>query len=282
MTDLNKITVVGAGFMGCVIATLYARYGYRVTLHDHDEQMLQSYRIRARPIAESIADATHPVEQIFGNVTLEGTLQSALQGAFLVHEVVQEVLAHKQDLFERLDRLCGPEVVLATNTSSFLLSEICSKVIRRERVLGIHYITPAHIVPAVELIFADFTPTTLIEWGRGFLAAIDHVGVACHERPGFLINRLQLALAAEAYRVISEGLASRDDVDTAVRLSLGPRLALWGPAADRGSRSQQADHTRGNGIPSPADWKSGVRYRRCATWADCRGSPGRQRGPGMV
>ena len=100
---------------------------------------------------------------------------------------------------------------------------------RRERVLGIHFVTPAHIVRVVELIYADYTPQALVAWAREFLKTIDHVGVACRERPGFLVNRIQYALLSEIYRILDEGVASRDDVDAAVRLSIGPRLALWGP-----------------------------------------------------
>lgn len=229
MQHSGRITVIGAGFMGTVIATLYARHGYKVALHDTATQMLKSYRERAVPIAESLADADHPVDRILANVSAVSQLNAAVEATFLVHEVVQEVLPIKQDLFATLDRICPREVVVATNTSSFLLSDICRDVKHRDRVLGIHYITPAHVIRAVELIYADFTPPALVEWGRKFLATIDHVGVACRERPGFLINRIQFALLSEIYRIMDEGLASRDDVDTAVRLSLGPRLALWGP-----------------------------------------------------
>jgi 3-hydroxybutyryl-CoA dehydrogenase len=229
MQHSGRITVIGAGFMGTVIATLYARHGYKVALHDTATQMLESYRERAVPIAESLADADHPVDRILANVSAVSQLNAAVEATILVHEVVQEVLSIKQDLFATLDRICPREVVVATNTSSFLLSDICRDVKHRDRVLGIHYITPAHVIRAVELIYADFTPPALVEWGRKFLATIDHVGVACRERPGFLINRIQFALLSEIYRIMDEGLASRDDVDTAVRLSLGPRLALWGP-----------------------------------------------------
>jgi 3-hydroxybutyryl-CoA dehydrogenase len=229
MQHSGRITVIGAGFMGAAIATLYARHGYKVALHDTATQMLESYRERAVPIAESLADADHPVDRILANVSAVSQLNAAVEATFLVHEVVQEVLLIKQDLFATLDRICPHEVVVATNTSSFLLSDICRDVKHRDRVLGIHYITPAHVIRAVELIYADFTPPALVEWGRKFLATIDHVGVACRERPGFLINRIQFALLSEIYRIMDEGLASRDDVDTAVRLSLGPRLALWGP-----------------------------------------------------
>jgi 3-hydroxybutyryl-CoA dehydrogenase len=229
MQNLNRIAVVGAGFMGCVIATLYGRHGYKVALYDIQAPLLESYRDRAQPIAEILADTEHPVDKILGNVTTVSRLEAAIEGAFLVHEVVQEVLSVKQELFASLDRLCDSKIVLGTNTSSFLLTDICRDVKHRERVLGIHYVTPAHIIRAVELIYADFTSPSLIEWGRKFLETIDHVGVACRERPGFLVNRIQFALLSEVYRIMDEGLASRDDVDAAVRLSLGPRLALWGP-----------------------------------------------------
>ncbi len=229
MQNSKRITVVGAGFMGCVIATLYARHGYDVALHDVHAPMLKSYRERARPIAEMLADSDHSIKEILAHVAPEPDLDDAVAGAFLVHEAVQENLSVKQKLFATLDRICGPDVVLGTNTSSFLLTDICRDVQRRERVLGIHFVTPAHVVRAVEIIHAEFTPDALINWGRNFLATIDHVGVACRERPGFLINRIQFALLSEIYRIMDEGLASREDVDSAVRLSLGPRLALWGP-----------------------------------------------------
>jgi 3-hydroxybutyryl-CoA dehydrogenase len=229
MQDSKRIAVIGAGFMGTVIATLYSRHGYNVALHDTASQMLASYRERARPIAETLADANKSVDQILESVDTEIKLEEAINGAFLVHEVIQEVLPAKQELFGLLDRSCRQDVIIATNTSSFLLSDISRDVRQRDRVIGIHYITPAHVIRAVELIYADFTPAPLVEWGRRFLTTIDHVGVACRERPGFLINRLQFALLSEVYRIMDEGLASRDDVDTAVRLSLGPRLALWGP-----------------------------------------------------
>jgi 3-hydroxybutyryl-CoA dehydrogenase len=229
MQQSKRITVIGAGFMGTVIATLYGRHGYEVALHDSARLILDSYRDRAIPIAESLANPDYPADRILGNVSAVAELNAAVEGAFLVHEVVQEVLPIKQDLFVALDRICPGNVVVATNTSSFLLSDICRDIKHRERILGIHYITPAHVIRAVELIYADFTPPPLVEWGRKFLTTIDHVGVACRERPGFLVNRIQFALLSEIYRIMDEGLASRDDVDTAVRLSLGPRLALWGP-----------------------------------------------------
>ena len=226
-----NITVIGAGFMGCVIATIYARHGFDVVLHDAVPGMLSSFAKRAIPIAHSLGTPELSSEDIVGRVRLVDTLEAAVAQAELVHEVIQENLELKQDLFKKLDQLCPPGVVLASNTSSFLLSHLCRDVVRKERVVGIHYITPAHIVQAVEIIVADFTPPELISWARAFVARIDHVPVVCREKPGFLINRMQFALMAEIHRIVDEGLASAEDVDNAIRLSLGPRWALWGGLA---------------------------------------------------
>lgn len=225
----GKIVVVGAGFMGVVIATLYARYGYKVVLTDLSADVLDAYRERARPIAASLAADESGIEGIFANVETDTDLTSAVVGAFLVHEVIHENLEAKQKLFSLLDRIATPETVLATNTSSFKLAEVFSGVGKRDRVIGIHYVTPAHLVKAVEILVTDFVPASLVDWVRNFLGTIDHVGVVCRDEPGFLVNRLQYALVAEAYSIVEKGIASRDDVDRAVRLSLGPRLALWGP-----------------------------------------------------
>jgi 3-hydroxybutyryl-CoA dehydrogenase len=224
----RTITVVGAGFMGCVIATVYRSHGYKVVLCDVQESLLESFRTRAAEIAAALVPAEQ-VATVLGGVRTTSDLREAVAGAFLVQEAVQEDLAVKQELFARLDVICDPSVVLATNTSSFMISELCEDVARRDRVLGIHYVTPAHIVQAVELIYADFTPPELVEWGRGFLATVGHLGFACKERPAFIVNRLQYALLGEIYRLLDEGYATAEDIDAAVRLSIGPRLALWGP-----------------------------------------------------
>ncbi|MGE0809039.1 MAG: 3-hydroxyacyl-CoA dehydrogenase family protein [Immundisolibacter sp.] len=228
MDQTKPVCVIGAGFMGTVIATIYARHGYAVRLHDSAVEALASYAERATPIAESLADAAHPVAGVLGRVTPVADLAAAVDGVCLAHEVVQEDLAVKQALFERLDRLCPPQVVLGTNTSSFRLTHLCERVTHRQRVIGIHYITPAHIIRAVELIVADFTAPATLAWAQDFLASIDHVGVVCRESPGFLVNRIQLALLAEIHRIVDEGLATPEDIDAAIRLSLGPRWALWG------------------------------------------------------
>ena len=117
MKQPKRITVIGAGFMGCVIATIYAKHGYTVVLHDAIPAALTSFSERALPIAHGVATPTDSAQSIVGRVKLVADLNQALAGAELVHEVVQEDLPLKQALFAQLDRLCAPDVVLATNTS---------------------------------------------------------------------------------------------------------------------------------------------------------------------
>jgi 3-hydroxybutyryl-CoA dehydrogenase len=229
MSSKGAIAIVGAGLMGTAIATLCAAHGYDVALNDHNEELLESYNIRAASVAQWLAGPGNTPDDILGRVTRSLSLEDSIRDASFVHEVIHEDLEAKRVLFRRLDTVCAPEVMLATNTSSFLLSEICGDLPGRRRVIGIHYVAPAHLIRAVEIITASFTDESIVERAKQFLTSIDHVGIGCRERPGFLINKIQYALKAEVQRIVQEGVATVEDIDAAVRLSIGPRLALWGP-----------------------------------------------------
>jgi 3-hydroxybutyryl-CoA dehydrogenase len=225
----KSIAIIGAGAMGTAIATLNAAHGYKVNLYDSDAGALKRLRERAAPIARSLAHGTSDGTDVLARISIHQSLESCLQGAFLAHEVIHEDLAAKRAVLGQMDALCGPEVMLATNTSSLLLSDLCGEIQQRRRFLGIHYVSPPHVIRAVEIIVAPFTDEEVVERAHQYLRSIDHVGVVCRERPGFLINRIQYALKAEIFRILEEGTASVEDVDAAVRLAIGPRLALWGP-----------------------------------------------------
>ncbi len=229
MTTEDTITVVGAGLMGAAIATLCAAHGYAVVLTDKSEGMLESFPERASSIAHYLAGPSQTAEKILSRIECSPSLEYSVRKASLVQEAIHENLEAKRELFGQLDSICARDVVLATNTSSFLLSEICENLPGRRRMIGIHYVSPAHLIRSVEIITASFTDLALVEQAQEFLKSIDHVGIVCRERPGFLINRIQYALKAEVQKLVEEGVASVEDIDTAVRLSIGPRLALWGP-----------------------------------------------------
>ena len=216
--------------MGTAIATLCAAHGFDVVLADQNPAMLDSLPTRAIPIAQALAAGQGiPASDILARITRTISVADGVQGAALVQEAIHEDLAAKQQLFSELDAICPPDVMLATNTSSYLLSEICADLPGRTRAIGIHYVAPAHLIRAVDIITAEFTPASLIRQAQAFLQAIDHTGIVCRESPGFLINRIQYALKAEVQRMVEQRVASVEDIDTAIRLAIGPRLALWGP-----------------------------------------------------
>ncbi len=229
MTAKGTIAIVGAGLMGTAIAALCAARGYSVGLYDQSQKSRDGFADRARPILGHLAESRSAQDEILGRIKLHDSLENCVRGATLVHEIIHEDLEAKRALFHQLDAICAEDVMLATNTSSFLLSEICATVPGRRRVIGIHYVAPAHLIQAVEIITADFTAPELVERALKFLESIDHVGIVCRECPGFIINRIQYALKAEVQKILEEGVSSAQDIDTAVRLSIGPRLALWGP-----------------------------------------------------
>lgn len=229
MSGKGRIAIVGAGLMGTAIATLCAAQGYTVALHDQNKNGLDSYRERAKPIAGFLAATPEQRDEMLDRVELHPSLDASLRGASLVHEIIHEDLDAKRALFRTLDALCPEDVMLATNTSSYLLSEIGADLAGRRRIVGIHYVAPPHLIRAVEIISADFTDLAIVTRARQFLDSIDRVGIVCRECPGFLINRIQYALKAEVQKIVEENVASVEDIDAVVRLSIGPRLALWGP-----------------------------------------------------
>jgi 3-hydroxybutyryl-CoA dehydrogenase len=229
MNAERRIAVIGAGMMGTAIATLCAAHDYDVALCDSNAAMLESFPARALPIAQYVCGKDRTADDILARIERSASVESSVRKALVVQEAIHENLEAKRALFDRLDALCGKDVILATNTSSFMLSEICKGISGQDRFIGIHYVAPAHLVRAVEIITTSRTDATVIERSRDFVASIDHVGIVCRERPGFLINRIQYALKAEVQKILQEGVSSVSDVDAIVRLAIGPRLALWGP-----------------------------------------------------
>jgi 3-hydroxybutyryl-CoA dehydrogenase len=229
MTKRDRLSIVGAGAMGTSIATLCAAYGYRVALTDTNIESLKRFPERATPIAKYLAGTSRTTNDILRNVESFDSLEESIKGSFMVHEAIHEDLEAKRELFQKLEELCEPNTILATNTSSFLLSAISEKLTSQHRMIGIHYVAPAHLIRAVEILTARFTDEDVIAQAKVFVESIDHVGIVCRETPGFIINRIQYALKAEVMKILEQGIASVEDIDAAVRLAIGPRLALWGP-----------------------------------------------------
>lgn len=230
--DINKVTVVGAGFMGSGISAVYVRAGLDLILVDVSEVQLEKglTKMKGDLAVLSAHDLLRgqSVDELMARVHPTTDLPGAVEQADLVHEIVFEDLNLKLALFKQLDEICHSDVILATNTSGFRIKELAQATRRPDKVVGIHYISPPYILKPVEVIASDLTSPETVEAARRFVLKIDKSPVVCKDVPGFLVNRIQLALFNVCHSIVEKGLASPEDIDNAMRLSVGPRLALWG------------------------------------------------------
>ena len=216
-----RTVVVGGGTMGADVAVVLARGGAQVTVIDpHTDR-----RNRLLPhIAQELAaagQATHA-----GPVQVCASLREVdWTGVVLVVECITEQLAAKQQLFAELETVAPPNAVLASNSSGFPISAIAQGLATAQRMLGLHFFMPAHLVPLVEVVLGERSDPALGTWLHAFMRGCGSVPVLVKkDKPGFLANRMQHALSREAFALIDEGIASPEDVDAAVRFGFGFRF----------------------------------------------------------
>jgi 3-hydroxybutyryl-CoA dehydrogenase len=232
--DRPVIAVVGAGLMGHGIGQEFARHGYPVRLYDLTDAILLAARRRIECSLERFAtagllDSTAAVETL-SRLSFSTDLAETLSDADVVIEAVSESLPLKQELFARLDRLCPPHTILASNTSSFMPSLLAPSTTRPDKVIIAHYFNPPFLLPAVEVVPGPQTSEATIQTIVQLLQSAGKTPILLRkEAPGFVANRLQAALYREALAIVQQGIASAEEVDAVVRNGFGRRLAAAGP-----------------------------------------------------
>ncbi|MGM0778047.1 MAG: 3-hydroxyacyl-CoA dehydrogenase family protein [Bacillota bacterium] len=238
---MERIAVLGCGTMGHSIALNAAWAGLSVTMQgisDADlEQgwtnMLKKLEVMLNNGILSESEAGHIQE----NIKMTVSVEEAVQGATFVIEAVPENIQLKIDLFKRLDTLCDPDVILASNTSGLSPTEIASETAHPERTVVTHFWNPAHLIPLVEVVRGEKTGDEAVERSFQLLKQMKKKPIEVKkEVPGFVGNRLQYALFREAQYLLEEGIASKEDIDDAVTYGIGRRLPVSGPlmTADMG------------------------------------------------
>jgi 3-hydroxybutyryl-CoA dehydrogenase len=169
------------------------------------------------------------VQPTLSHIQFTTNLKQAASKADYVLEAINENLDLKKKLFQQLGNWTQPEVVLATNTSSFDINELSVVTVHPERVIGTHWFHPPQITPCVEVIPSDATSEEVVEIATNLMKSIGKVPTRCKSAPGFVANRIQLAMAAEALAIVEAGLATPQEVDQIVRTSFGFRLSAYGP-----------------------------------------------------
>ena len=232
--EIRRVAVVGAGLMGHGIAQEFALAGYAVALHDVSEDRLRAATEGMRANLGALAAAglveVGAVEAVPAAIRASTDLGTVVGDADVVIEAVTEDLAIKRRLFGEFDRLCAPGTILASNSSSFMPSALASTTARPDRVLVAHWFNPPHLLPLVEVVRGPATSDATVETTVAILRQIGkRPAVVNKEAPGFIGNRLQLALVREALAIVANGIATPEDVDVVVRNGFGRRLAAAGP-----------------------------------------------------
>lgn len=225
-----RCVVLGGGTMGMDVAIVLARGGSQVVVVEPDaskRQALASHVLRN-------LDAVGLAHRAQGVQAVAGLAEVAWPGVSLVLECVPETLPLKQALFAQLVQQAAPDTLLCSNSSSFPISAIAQGLPSAERMLGLHFFMPAHLVPLVEVVLGPQSDVSQAEQLCAFMRGCASVPVLVRkDKPGFLANRMQHALAREAFALIDEGVASPEDVDAAVRFGFGFRFLAAGPVLQR-------------------------------------------------
>jgi 3-hydroxybutyryl-CoA dehydrogenase len=222
-SDVRRVGVVGCGLMGSGIVEVVARAGARVTFVEGTEDLVSQGRARIggsvdRAVAGGrlqAGQASTLLDRIEGSTRLE-----ALAGVDLVVEAATEDREAKAAIFATLGTVTRPDVILASNTSSIPIGELATASGRPDRVIGIHFFNPPPRMPLIELIAAETTSEDTFALAKAWAESLGKTTVRSKDVAGFIVNRLLIPYLNDAVSLLEGGVATREDIDTAIRLGL--------------------------------------------------------------
>jgi 3-hydroxybutyryl-CoA dehydrogenase len=261
MSEIKSVGVLGAGTMGHGIAQVAAQAGYRTLLYDVTTDLAQR---GLRRIAENLQRGIEKGkvkpedrEQVLGRLRAVADLPELAQ-CDLIIEAIPEDLALKRSIFARLSEVCSTRTILASNTSSLSVSEIAAAASHPERVLGMHFFNPVHIMRLLEIVRAEPTSDATVETVRRVAGSLGKETIVVRDRPGFASSRLGLALGLEAIRMVEQdGTAQAGRPRRTRRPALNCRISAPG-ASQRGLQAAPAAQGHGQRRQARPEERRGV------------------------
>jgi 3-hydroxyacyl-CoA dehydrogenase len=232
MSKTRNVAIVGVGLIGRAWAAIFARAGWNVRIFDPHAPTLNAAKglIHEELSALNRHGLADDSDGALARISVASGLADVLAGVEFVQENGPEKIEDKIALFAELDRLAAPETILSSSTSAIVASRFTENLKGRARCLVGHPVNPPHLVPLGELCGAPWTSPDVIASAREIYLAIGQVPVTFHkEINGFVLNRLQGALLAEAFGLVGEGYISAEDLDHTVKDGLGLRWSFLGP-----------------------------------------------------
>lgn len=230
---ITNIAVVGAGLMGHGLAQEFALGGYQVSMYDLNgavlHQALENIKSNLLRLTKFELITEKQAAQVLNNIQVSTVFKDVVSHADFVIEAVTEDLKVKQEIFRDLDNFCPEHTILGSNTSTLLPSKLAYATRRPDKVLVLHYINPPYLIPLVEIVPHDQASDETVNTVKDMLIKIGKQPVILQkEIPGFIANRLQVALLRESLSLVERGIVSPQDVDTIIKSSLGRRWAAAG------------------------------------------------------
>ncbi|CAM2077144.1 3-hydroxybutyryl-CoA dehydrogenase [Paraclostridium bifermentans] len=229
---MEKIFVLGAGTMGAGIVQAFAQKGYEVIVRDIKDEFVERGLAGINKNLSKLVSKGKITEEVKEDILsrISGTTDMNLAAdCDLVVEAAIENMKIKKEIFAELDKICKPETILASNTSSLSITEVASATSRPEKVIGMHFFNPAPVMKLVEIIRGMATAQETFDAVKELSLAIGKEPVEVAEAPGFVVNRILIPMINEASFILQEGIASVEDIDTAMKFGanhpMGP-LAL--------------------------------------------------------
>ncbi|PHD71932.1 3-hydroxybutyryl-CoA dehydrogenase [Bacillus sp. AFS043905] len=231
---IKKIAIIGSGVMGSGIAQSFAVSGYFVTINDIKEELLYHAQNRISEnlslLIEEGALTDREKQGALANITYGVDLEGAVRDADFIIEAIPEVIELKLNLYQQLEEIIKPDAIVASNTSTFPISQLMEKASFAERMVITHFFNPGHLVPLVEIVQHDETKPEIVKTTMDLMRKIGKSPILLKkEIAGFIANRLQTALMREAFYLLKEGVADAEDIDTAITAGPGFRWAFTGP-----------------------------------------------------
>ena len=227
---IEKVLVVGSGLMGSGIAQVCAQAGIQVYLHDVSEEALT---MAIKAINWSVGKfvekgkLSETKDSIVARIRLITDFKDG-RAVDLAIEAVYEKLELKQEIFQKLDKVCHPDALIASNTSAIPITELAAVTGRPEKVLGLHFFSPVPMMQAVEVINGASTTDQTANTGREFVLQIGKEPIMVNrDVAGFVINRINFPSAIEAMNLVEQGVASVADIDKGLRLAAGRRMGIF-------------------------------------------------------
>ncbi|MFI9813883.1 3-hydroxyacyl-CoA dehydrogenase family protein [Saccharothrix variisporea] len=228
--------IVGAGLMGHGIAAALARAGHHTRLHDPDPAVLGDVHDRVERALELSGTPEAARMAVQDHISAVPDLDAALHQVDVVVEAVPERMAVKHEVVAAVEALVPPRTPIWSNTSVLSITGIADGMRHPERLVGVHWWNPAHLIPLVEIAPGAATDPAFVRSAHDLVTSLGKTAVRLHrDVPGFIGNRLQFAMVREALHLLDEGVCDAETIDTVVRGSFGLRLAAVGPM-------ENADH----------------------------------------